>query len=256
MIFVVIPFLAALISALVIAWKELEERKLLMGVDQESGMRGGRPKVWYTLRPQDEATIVFPAGFYADAWVITLRVLEVLEVKTAEIGPPMVGPSPGTPLISTSKTSKTSKSRSKRGTPVFEMSKSMSEFKVCYNCFMLEDKGLLASSKPSRDNVYSLISESKIENLTKIVLGSEKSSQIAAKLKEEAETFFSSISSLPAEAPIAITPEDWFDQDELDRDLTSLTEPAEALFKTPLKLKGAAKEALRPVKEDAGTASK
>ncbi len=101
----------------------------------------------------------------------------------------------------------------------------MQPLKVCYNWFMLEDRGLLASTKPSRENVYNLVSESEVENLTKIVSSPEQETQIAAELAKEAETFFSASSQEAPLPAIGVSVEDWFDQDELDRDLTPLRTP-------------------------------
>jgi len=43
-------------------------------------------------------------------------------------------------------------------------------------------------------------------------------------LRKEAETFLSSIVLNIPEKGIGVAPQDWFDQDELDRDLTPLIE--------------------------------
>jgi hypothetical protein len=67
---------------------------------------------------------------------------------------------------------------------------------------ILEDKGILAVTKPSSENIYTLLSIPEIQN--KQVLGSDLPSEpvIREKLQKEAETFFSSISSqLPHEVP-------------------------------------------------------
>jgi hypothetical protein len=62
-----------------------------------------------------------------------------------------------------------------------------------------EDKGVLAVTKPSSENVYTLLSMPEIEN--KQVLGSDLPSEpvIRDKLQEEAETFFSSIPHVVAD---------------------------------------------------------
>ena len=51
-----------------------------------------------------------------------------------------------------------------------------------------------ALTKPSRENVYSVISSLEAETLANHLLDAESRSQIAAKTQKEAETFFSSIS--------------------------------------------------------------
>lgn len=104
---------------------------------------------------------------------------------------------------------------------------------------ILEDRGILAVTKPSRENVYSAISGLEVENITNHLLDAESRSQIAVKMQKEAENFFNGISAGLPHDLIGLTPEDWFDKDELDRDLTPLieqqtTEP-EATFKVALK---------------------
>jgi hypothetical protein len=90
----------------------------------------------------------------------------------------------------------------------------------------LEDRGILAVTKAGSENVYSLISALESTGLRVGELGDSQSpSEIAAKLQKEAELFFSSISEGLPQQLIGLTPADWFDQDELDRDLTPLIEP-------------------------------
>jgi len=104
---------------------------------------------------------------------------------------------------------------------------------------VLVDKGILAVTKPSSENVYSIISSFETKE-THSLLGDDQSpSMIAAELQKEAESFFSSVLDGLPERLTSLTPEDWFDSDELDRDLTPLieqqtTEP-EAGFKVALK---------------------
>jgi hypothetical protein len=103
---------------------------------------------------------------------------------------------------------------------------------------ILEDKGILAVTKPSSENVYTLLSMPEIQN--KQALGSDLPSEpvIREKLQKEAETFFSTISQNLPQRMLGLTPEDWFDEDELDRDLTPLLEQAietDPTLKVPLK---------------------
>jgi hypothetical protein len=84
--------------------------------------------------------------------------------------------------------------------------------------------GILALTKPGRENVYNAISALDVENITNHLLDPTSRSLIAAKMQKEAETFFSSISDEFAQDLMGLTPEDWFDADELDRDLTPLIE--------------------------------
>jgi len=55
-------------------------------------------------------------------------------------------------------------------------------------------------------------------------------------LQKEAESFFSSFLGDLPEGFIGLTPEDWFDSDELDRDLTPLIEQQTAETKPGLKV--------------------
>lgn len=103
----------------------------------------------------------------------------------------------------------------------------------------LEDRGWLAATKPSGENVYTLILSGDSDNLTVPLLDAKSRSEISQKMQKEAETFFAGISQGLPQALTGLTPEDWFDQDELDRDLTPLIEQQvsepEASFKVALK---------------------
>jgi len=104
----------------------------------------------------------------------------------------------------------------------------------------LEDRGILAVSKLGAENVYSLISAPEgIDVRVDKVSDLRSESEIGVKLQKEAESFFFSISAGLSQQLIGLSPEDWFDQDELDRDLTPLLEPqsveAEAVLKVALK---------------------
>ena len=57
------------------------------------------------------------------------------------------------------------------------------------------NRGILAVTKPSRENVYSAISSLEAESITNHLLDAESRSQIAAKMQKEAETFFAGISA-------------------------------------------------------------
>jgi hypothetical protein len=54
--------------------------------------------------------------------------------------------------------------------------------------------GIMAVTRPSRDDVYNAISSLEAENIANHLLDVESRSQIAVKMRKEAETFFSSIS--------------------------------------------------------------
>jgi len=102
----------------------------------------------------------------------------------------------------------------------------------------LEDRGILASTKIGGENVYSVISIP--EGLTGHISSANPASaqDIRAKLQKEAETFFSGISPEIPQRMLALSPQDWFDRDELDRDLTPLLQQsveAEPTLKVPLK---------------------
>jgi len=103
----------------------------------------------------------------------------------------------------------------------------------------LEDRGILAVTKAGNENVYSLISTPENMGLrVGKVSDSQSESEITVKLQKEAESFFSSISQGLPQQLIGLTPADWFDTDELDRDLTPLLEQAteaETALKVPLK---------------------
>jgi DNA-binding transcriptional ArsR family regulator len=103
---------------------------------------------------------------------------------------------------------------------------------------IFEDKGVLAKSKAGGENVYSVISIPENEAETVFIANRGLATEISEKLRKEAETFFSGISSQLPQRMLSLTCQDWFDQDELDRDLTPLLEQAaepETPFKVPLK---------------------
>ena len=78
--------------------------------------------------------------------------------------------------------------------------------------------GVLAATKPSRTIVYTLISDTDVQSRLGVAADSESAVIIADDLRKEAENFLSSIVlQLPLKG-IGVTPQDWFDGDELDRD--------------------------------------
>jgi hypothetical protein len=87
-----------------------------------------------------------------------------------------------------------------------------------------EDRSLLALTKPSREIVYTLISDIEVQNGLEQTADSESAAQTYSDLQKEAENFLSSIVTNVSERGIGVSPQDWFDQDELDRDLTPLIE--------------------------------
>ena len=56
------------------------------------------------------------------------------------------------------------------------------------------NRGLLAATKPSRENAYSAISGLELENITNHLLDAESRSQIAAKMQKAPENVFAGIS--------------------------------------------------------------
>ena len=103
---------------------------------------------------------------------------------------------------------------------------------------VLEDRGILAFTKAGRHNVYTLISDIDVQSKLGVAPDSESSAIIADDLRKEAENFLSSIVLNVPETGIGVTPQDWFDNDELDRDLTPLIEQVvdvEAIFKLVLR---------------------
>jgi len=103
---------------------------------------------------------------------------------------------------------------------------------------ILEDKGILAVTKPSGENVYTLLSAPELATPPESLLSSEESKVPRDKLQKEAETFFAGISPGLPQRLLDVAVEDWFDKDELDRDLTPLLEQAteaETVLKVPLK---------------------
>jgi hypothetical protein len=87
-----------------------------------------------------------------------------------------------------------------------------------------EYKGILAFTKAGRCNVYTLISDIDVQSKLGNVTDSESVTSTTADLQKEAETFLSSIVLNVPERGIGVAPQDWFDLDELDRDLTPLIE--------------------------------
>ena len=72
--------------------------------------------------------------------------------------------------------------------------------------------------------VYSLISDIDVQSKLGVAADSESAVIMADDLRKEAENFLSSIVLNVPERDIGVTPQDWFDLDELDRDLTPLIE--------------------------------
>jgi hypothetical protein len=101
---------------------------------------------------------------------------------------------------------------------------------------VLVDKGLLAVTKPSSENVYSIISAFETKETHSLLGDGQSPSIIAAELHKEAESFFSSVLDALPERLTSLTPEDWFDRDELDRDLTPLIEQQTAQTEASLKI--------------------
>jgi len=85
-------------------------------------------------------------------------------------------------------------------------------------------RGVLAATKPSRAIVYTLISDIDVQSKLGVAVDSESAVIMADDLRKEAESFLSSIVLNVPETGIGVTPQDWFDNDELDRDLTPLIE--------------------------------
>jgi hypothetical protein len=116
----------------------------------------------------------------------------------------------------------------------------------------LPERGIVGVTKPGRENVYSAISSLEAETLANDLLDAESRSQIAVKMQKEAETFFAGISDgLPREL-MGLTPEDWFDQDELDRDLTPLIDQQAPETETSFKV--ALRHRKDPAQQDLGGA--
>ena len=89
---------------------------------------------------------------------------------------------------------------------------------------ILDDRGVLAFTKAGRHNVYTLISDIDVQSRLGNAADSESAVSMTADLQKEAEIFLSSIVRNVPETGIGVTPQDWFDNDELDRDLTPLIE--------------------------------
>jgi hypothetical protein len=87
-----------------------------------------------------------------------------------------------------------------------------------------EDRGILAFTKAGRYNVYTLISEIDVQSRLGVAGDSGSPVIVETDFQKEAEIFLSSIVLNVPERGIGVTPQDWFDNDELDRDLTPLIE--------------------------------
>jgi hypothetical protein len=96
-------------------------------------------------------------------------------------------------------------------------------------------RGILAFSKAGRYNVYTVISEIDIQSRLGVAGDSKSPVIVEIDFQKEAEIFLSSIVLNVPERSIGVTPQDWFDNDELDRDLTPLIEQQAAEVEASLK---------------------
>ncbi len=101
----------------------------------------------------------------------------------------------------------------------------------------LEERGLLAATKPSVENVYTPISG--LDEQEAVIKSADclSAEETKTKFQQEAGNFFSSISTGLPERLLGLTLEDWFDRDELDVNITPLLEQdsLDAPLKVPLK---------------------
>jgi hypothetical protein len=121
---------------------------------------------------------------------------------------------------------------------------------------VLEDRGVVAFTKPAGENVYTLIQGQDGQNPPIQLSDLESKREINVKFQKEAENFLSLIvTNVPSEA-IGVQLEDWFDRDELDRDLTPLIEQQAAESEASLKMALRARKGAPDLDKTSGPAQK